>query len=387
MSKTMARSLAAAALGAVGVVVSALADPAHAMRAWIAAYGFAISTALGALLLVMIFHVTHAAWPIVLRPLLLRTVATVPLFALLFVPIAYGVRLVYPWAQPTAVLDEDLRRVIEHQHAWNNPGFFFGRALVYLAAWSALAVVLRRAETIYARELSGVALHRLRRISAVGILIVAFTLTFAVFDWLMSLEAGWVSNMFGLYVFAGGLSAAIALLSMQTWAARRSGELPESVGAPHYLALGRLLLMAVILWAYLAFFQLMLMWIANLPHEISFYLARSRGSAGAMSALLLFGHFALPFVVLLSRPLKTKGTALALVAGWMIVMNAVDFAWLVLPSGGDHARLLDVSPFLLVGGLSVAFAAYRCTPTTSREVEGRASVDPALAESLRYRTP
>ncbi|MDB4935541.1 MAG: hypothetical protein JWP87_2513 [Labilithrix sp.] len=373
MRRIAGKSLAVAALGGAGVLASALADPAHAMRAWIAAYGFGVSTALGALLLVMIFHVTHAAWPIVLRPQLMRIVATLPLFAVLFVPIAFGLRLVYPWAHAS--------------HGWNSPGFFFGRSLVYLGAWSVLAIALARAESLYARDPTPEALLRSRRISAGGILVVAFTLTFASFDWFMSLEAGWISNMYGLYVFAGGLSSAIALLTFLTWRARRRGDLPESVGAPHFLALGRLMLMAVILWAYLAFFQLMLMWIADLPHEVSFYVARSRGSAGVMSALLFYGHFALPFVALLSRPLKERKTALAMIAAWMIVMNAVDFAWLVLPTGGDHVRLLDVSPFLVVSGLAVAFGAQRSSAPTSEAVLDRASVDPALAESLRYRTP
>jgi hypothetical protein len=386
VKRIVGASLVVAAVGGAGVLVSALRDPAHAVRAWIAAYGFGVSTALGALLLVMFFHVTHAGWPIVLRPQLMKVVATMPLFVLLFVPIAFGVRLVYPWAQPTSSLDESVRGVIERQHAFDNPGFFFARALVYLAVWVAVAIALGSAEARHARELTADGLLRLRRISAGGILIVGFTLTFASFDWLMSLEAGWVSNMFGLYVFAAGLSAAISLLAMLTWRARRIGDLPESVGAPHFLALGRLMLMSVILWAYLAFFQLMLMWIADLPHEISFYLARSQGSAGLMSVILIFGHFALPFVLLLSRPLKEKPTALAMVAAWVILMNAVDFAWLVLPSGGDHVRLLDVSPFLVVSGLAVAFGAYRSTKATSEAVLDRASVDTALEESLRYRT-
>jgi len=379
MNKMVLRSLAVALLGGIGVLVSVLLDPAHALLAWIAAYGFGLSTVLGALLLVMFFHVTGARWPIVLRPLLMGIVAITPLFALLFVPIAFGLSAVYPWAQPVREVAEELDHTLAHQRAWNNVGFFLARAVVYLLAWVVLALVLTRADAAYARNPTKERLARLRSISAVGILVVAFTLTFAAFDWLMALQPGWVSNMYGIYVFAGGLSAAISSTAILAWRARRNGALPASVGPSHFLALGRLMLMSIVLWGYIAFFQFMLIWIANLPHEVSFYLARSQGSFGAVSALLLFGHFVLPFLALLSRPLKTRAPLLASVGAWIILMNAVDFAWLVLPVGGSSLHLLDAAPFLVVAGLGVAYGA----------VAERVSPDPALtdSQSLRYRSP
>jgi hypothetical protein len=400
MNKTVLRSLGVAFLGGAGVLVSVVLDPAHALLAWIAAYGFGLSTVLGALLLVMFFHVTNARWPVVLRPLLMGITATTPLFALLFVPIAFGMSAVYPWVQPMRELGE----LNEHQRAWNNVGFFLARAVVYLLSWVVLAMALTRADTAYARTPTVEGLARLRRISAGGILVVAFTLTFASFDWLMALQPGWISNMYGLYVFAGGLSAAIALVAVLAWRGRRSGALPTSVGPSHFLALGRLMLMSVVFWAYIAFFQLMLIWIANLPHEVSFYIARSRGSFGPLSMVLLFGHFVLPFLLLLSRPLKSHAPLLGAVGAWILLMNAVDFAWLVLPAGGGHLRWLDVAPFLVVSGLGAAYGALGVSRLRERSERmdqgssrgrsprsplegGEASTDPALAESLRYRSP
>ncbi len=379
-------SLAVAALGGVGVLVAALIDPARALLAWVAAYGFALATVLGALILVMIFHVTRATWPMILRPLLMATCATMPIFALLFVPIAIGTRLLYPWARPEAAtfqgepLSVEISEALEHQRSWNQPTFFLVRAAVYLATWIALAVLLRRSDLARGREPEGAVGLRQRRISAAGLPVVAFTLTFAAFDWFMSLEPGWVANMYGLYFFAGGLASAVSLVTLLAWASTNSGRV---VGArpDHFHALGRLMLMATVFWAYIAFFQLMLVWIADLPRESSFYIARSRGAFSSFDALLLFGHFIVPFLALLSRPLKRRPDLLTVIAAWLILMEAVDVAWLVLPSRSAGVSVLDLAPFLVVGGIAVAYGKGRLMGTA------RPDLDATLTESLEYRSP
>jgi hypothetical protein len=141
-----------------------------------------------------------------------------------------------------------------------------------------------------------------------------------------------------------------------------------------------------VLWAYAGFFQLLLMWIADLPREVTFYAARSRASVVPFDALLLFGHFVVPFLALLSRRLKRNAAALALVGAWLVLMNAVDVAWLVLPARVEGARLLDLAAFLTVGGIAFAYGAHRFAALGDVDLE-LASRDPAFAESLRYRSP
>jgi hypothetical protein len=374
-------ALAIAAVGALGIVFEALRDPGRALLAWVAAYGFGLGTALGALVLVMVFHVAGARWPLVLMPRIMAVTSALPIFAVLFLPIVLGLRHVYPWAGAALPTEADglSPEVLAHQRTWNNPTFFIARALLYLASWCFLAMLLRRTHEAHRRAPSARTVGRQRRISGAGLPIVALTLTFAAFDWFMSVQPGWISDIYGVYFFCGGLMSAVSLVAILAWGGR------APLGPSHFHAVGRLMLMSVVLWAYAGFFQLLLMWIADLPREVSFYVARSRGSFVAFDALLLFGHFVVPFLALLSRPLKRNPAALALIGAWLVLMDAADVAWLVLPARGDGVRLLDLAPFLTVGGIAFAYGAHRFAALGDLDVE-LASRDPAFAESLRYRS-
>lgn len=375
-------ALGVALLGAAGVLVEAVRAPEHALLAFVAAYGFGIGTSVGALVLAMSFVAAGARWPLVLMPRILAIVSALPVFAVLFVPIALGLRYVYPWARDTSALDAPVQAAVAHQRAWNAPAFFLGRAVVYLGSWCVLGLLLRRAHDEHARAPSPATLARQRRISGGGLPIVALTLTFASFDWFMSLQPGWVSNAYGLYFFCGGLMSSVSVVAILASASR-------DVRASHVHALGRLMLMAVILWAYIGFFQLMLVWIGDLPREVSFFADRARGHFVVLDAVLLLGHFVVPFLALLSRPLKRRARPLAAVGAWLVLMNAVDVAWLVLPSGGGDVRVLDAAPFLLVLGLAVAYGLrrYAASPAAAMTPSDRALRDPAFAESLRYSSP
>jgi hypothetical protein len=205
----------------------------------------------------------------------------------------------------------------------------------------------------------------------------------------MSLQPGWVSNMYGLYVFTSGFVSAIAAIAIGAWLAYWSGLLPEGVGPDHFHALGRLMLMAVILWAYIAFFQLLLIWIANIPHEATFFIARSRGGWPLVNLFLIFGRFVLPFFALLSRPLKRSPVLLAGVGVWLVLMSALDVAWLVIPSAAEHLSLADLAPFVCVFALAWAYGAH-LVYTRGYLLAPRPVAPPppaALEEALSYRSP
>jgi hypothetical protein len=223
-------------------------------------------------------------------------------------------------------------------------------------------------------------------LSAIGIPILAFTLTFAAFDWLMSLQAGWNSNVLGIYVFTSGLIAALAIIAVGTWLVERRGLIP-GVGPDHVHAIGRLLLMAVILWAYIGFFQLVLIWIANIPHEVSFYVSRNVGAWSATNALLVFGRFGVPFIALLSRPLKRHPGTLAIVGVWLFVTSAVEFAWFVLPSLGLLPSPLDLLPFVAITGVLWAYGTHTFLVREREAQTAPLAESPILQEALRYRSP
>ncbi|AKU97512.1 hypothetical protein AKJ09_04176 [Labilithrix luteola] len=380
-TKSFLLALVLAGLGVAGFSLGLIRDTRHALLAWTSAYAFGLWTALGAMVLVMVLYVTGARWWLLVAPLLRAMIGTIPLFALLFLPIAIGAGRLYPWANEPEGLSPVMAEALEHQRSWNQPTFFYVRSAIYLVVWVVMSIVLRRAETDESPE--GQA--RLRAIGGASLPILALTMTFASFDWLMALEPGWSSTMYGVYVFASGFLGALSLLAVLAWAADRRGHLDATLAPDHTHAVGRLMLMAVILWAYVGFFQFMLIWIADLPREVSFFTSRAHGPFGAIDALLLFGRFVLPFLALLSRSAKRHPLSLAVLAGWLVLMTALDFAWLGIGAIDPHLTILDLAPFLVVGAISFAYGAHRFG--AERRVIPTASTQAELRESLRYRSP
>ncbi len=384
----------AAAVALLGLVVWAVAlveRPAEALYAYLAAFVFAVTVVLGVLCLVMITHAAGARWFVVIRRLAEGVAGTLPLFALLILPILIGVGTLYPWVRPLTGLSEKAREVIDAKDGYLNVPFFVVRAAIYLAVWSGLALALRRWSF---RQDEGLAAPRERPVlvSGLGLLAFAFTLHFASVDWVMSLAPEWVSTIFGAYVFAGGMVGGIALMVVLTHALERGGPLAGRVSPAHFHALGRLQLVFVILWAYFAYAQGFLVWIADEPAEAKWYLARWDGGWKWVLWALILGHFFLPFLVLLSRRLKRRPASLAAVAVWLLALHYVDVLWLVLPAlGAEHAPRaagpaweylwLDAAALAWVAGATLAFGAWRLT---GRPIVPRR--DPRLVRSMEYQS-
>jgi hypothetical protein len=374
-------AVAVSVLGAATLAVGGWLDPARALAAYLAAYASVLGIVLGALCLVMIAHTTGAGWIVVLRRLAENVAATAPIYVVLFVPIAAGMRVLYPWVPPLDALSADVRASVAAKTAYLNVPFFLVRAAVYLGTWWLLAWALRRWSLRQDRDPGSASLARITALSGLGLVLFAFTLTFAAFDWLMSLAPAWHSTAFGVYVFAGGMVAALALLVVLTRAYERAGVLAGTVAASHYHALGRLLLTFVVFWAYIAYAQGFLIWIADVPREATWYLARWGGGWKWPLAILVGGHFALPFLVLLSRRAKRSGAVMTWLAVWLLAMHYVDVAWVVLPALDRRVPLpwLELAALATVGGVTLAFGAWRSS--------GHLLVpagDPRLAAALGY---
>jgi hypothetical protein len=320
-----------------------------------------------------------------------------PLLALLFVPIAFGLRDLYLWMDPAPQLSARELELLHHRQQYLNPPFFLLRGALYFALWSLCGWLLRRWSLRQDALSSGsglaglapapqppLAASRERSFSAALLPLVALALTFAAFDWLMSLEPLWASSLFGVYFFAGGFVASFGLLALLGHFARQSAA-RAAIRPPHFHALGRLMLGFTIFWAYCAFFQAMLIQIANKPDEVPYYVLRSSGGFAWLSLALGLARFALPFFVLLPRAQKFRSGVMALVGAWIVLGQYLDVLWLVLPEqghAGPLAGLWYLSALLAVGGACVAFAALR--------LRGKALVpvgDPALGQSIAYRSP
>ena len=297
---------------------------------WLIGFLFCLSLALGSLALLMLQHLSGGQWGLVARRVFEAATRTLPFVALLFVPILFVLPRLFLWAQPEAVQAD---HVLQLKAPYLNVPFFVVRAIIYFVFWLALVWILNKWSAEQDRGVGVTTMDsiRFRKVSAPGLLFLVLTVTFASTDWIMSLDPHWFSTVFGLLTMAGwgltSLAFAIAVLALVA---------PDPAGSllnpRHFHDLGKLLLAFVMLWAYLSFSQFLIIWSGNLPEEIPWYLQRIRGAWGVVAILLVVGHFALPFLLLLSRNLKRHSGLLAKVAVFVLLMRLVDLIWLVAPT-------------------------------------------------------
>ncbi|MEO8548489.1 MAG: hypothetical protein ABI678_00875 [Kofleriaceae bacterium] len=374
---------AAGVVGVAGAIATGLGfatEPTQAAFSYLTAWLFAFSIAIGALVMLMIAHATSARWALVFRRFLEAIVGVLPVLALLFVPIALSVHRLYPWVDPSpALAPEDLAK-LAHKAPYLNVPFWTIRAAVLLVLWSAAGELLIRWAGRLGRDESR-ARGRLVALSTAGLPAVALTLTFAVFDWLMSLTPLWYSTIFGLLFWSGGFLAALAAVAVIARGARRVPAVAASIRPDHSGALGRMMLAFLAFWAYMEFSQGLIIWIANKPSEVPWYVARGAAAWGGVFAILVIGHFTLPFFALLSRPLKRHSMPLAIAGGWLIAMHYVDVYWLVMPVLHPDVTLhwLDLAAPCAVIGLALAVAASRTQSRSPLPDE-----DPRLAAAITY---
>lgn len=381
--------LLAAVLGGLGLALTAagfFTAPRETLYAYLIAFAYWLGISLGGLALLMANHAARARWIVVVRRLTESLFAPLPLFALLFLPILFGARSLFVWIDPPASLGKEALALIAHKRPYLNLGFFTARAALYFAVWLILGLTLRRWSRRQDAQ-GGAALTRsTRRLSTGGLPFLAFTLTFAAFDWIMSLSPTWFSTMFGLYYFAGSFVAAIAMLCLASAIAHESGAgFGKLISPSHFHNLGKLLLAFVAFWAYIGFSQYMLIWVANLPEEIPWVRLRDPGPFRAVGVFLILFHFLVPFFALLSRDLKRRPRALAVAAVWVLFVHYVDLYWIVMPTShpqGLGLHWTQLTSFIGIGGSSVAWAIWRLRGGYAVPVG-----DPYLEESLRFVQP
>jgi hypothetical protein len=356
----------------ISIAVAAVAPTATATSIC-AAWWVGLSFALGALAAVMVLNISHATWFVVFRPITSSIAATVPVLALGLLPAALVAHHVYPWAGATAGLSEDVLTRLARTRPWMSPWPVYVRTLVSLGVWSAFALWLYRTATS----------SRARVTSGIGIPVLAITGTVTPWDWMMRVEPAWKSSIYGMYVLVGGFYGAMGLVSVVSWLAVRLGRIPPSDVKPdHFHALGRLMLTAVCLWAYVAFFQWMLIWIGNLPAEVTFFTTRSVAGWAPATYVLVFGHFVVPFFLLLSRPLKRRPGPLACVGALMVLTHIVDVLWLILPSKLATIPSSIVPPLAAALGLGGAWGLWRFAA-----LDPVASSDPEFSRGVSYESP
>ena len=352
-------------IGVIGLAAGAfglLTNRDQFFQSWLVGFLFCLGLSIGSLALLMLQHLSGGQWGLVGRRVFEAAARTMPLVALFFVPILFVMPTLFKWARPGVVATD---AILQAKAPYLNIPFFTGRAVFFFAFWSLCAWLLNKWSAAQDRgeeSTDPAGMVRFRTLSAPGLLFLVLTLTFAVTDWVMSLDPHWYSTIFGLmFTAAFGLSAlAFTILVLAT--VGPEGALAGRLKPRHFHDLGKLLLAFTMLWAYLNFSQFLIIWSGNLPEEIPWYLERIRGPWGYVALALVFGHFGLPFLLLLSQDLKKNSRWLARVAIFILAMRLVDIIWLVAPTFGHHAfpvHWMDVAvPAGLIGIWMFLFTRY-----------------------------
>jgi hypothetical protein len=368
--------LAALAL-AVGGAVAFAGWQQRFWASYLTAFAWVLSLSLGALFFVILQHLVHAGWSVVVRRIAEFFAALLPLLALLAVPLAFALHSLYHWSHAEVVASDPL---LQSKSPYLNVPFFLLRAVFYLVFW-VWAARFFTASSFRQDESGDVNLTlRLQRRAAPFMVGFALTITFAAFDWLMSLDPHWYSTIFGVYFFSGAVVGFLALMVVVGVSLQRAGFLRRTITREHYHDLGKLLFAFVVFWAYIGFSQFMLIWYGNIPEETAWIMRRMEGGFGLLGLLLLFGHFLLPFLLLLPRSIKRSPGVLFYPALWLLLMHYLDLYWLVMPEvGSAQPHPLDGLLLVALGGLWFAGFAHLASryPLACQK-------DPRVAESLTF---
>ena len=344
----------------VGIAASALClmiafrDPAQFFRSYLLGYLFWIAIPVGGLAVLMLHHLTGGGWGFLIRRVLEAAARTLPLLGLLLVPLLFNLGELYPWARPeTIAADEILRR----KTPYLNVSFFVLRAVFYFAVWGLLALCLSRWSLWQDRENDSRPTSRLQRISGPGLILLLFTITFASVDWVMSLDPHWYSTIFGFLFIVGDVLATLAFAVCIIAVLAHYRPFSDLASPARLHDLGNLMLTFVLLWAYIAFSQYLIIWLGNLPEESAWYVVRTRAGWAVVPVLLITFHFALPFALLLARRTKRGLRQLTAVAGLLLFMRLIDLFWLLAPSfhrSQLQIHWMDVAAPVAIGGLWLA---------------------------------
>ena len=364
------RSLTVGAAATVIALYVAFTKPTVFFRGYLLSYMAWLGVCLGSMAIVMLRHMTGGGWGTVIRRILGAAMRTLPLLILLFIPLLFAVPRLYPWAMsPNSITDPRIR---EHlgKHSFilrdylNYRGFVI-RALIYFAIWFVLQYLLTKFSFAHDRPPVADTSARFKLVSAPGIILYTFTVSFAAIDWVMSLNPSWVSTIYGLLFVAGELVSALCFAILIERILYNYPPMSVLLRPSYVHDHGKFLLTFIMVWAYFSFSQWLIIWAGNLPEEISWYFRRLHGGWQFVGLFLIVFHFFVPFFLLLSRPFKRDITRLVWLASWMLVARYIDLFWHIEPTFSETftVTLADLAIPFAMGGI---WLAYFCHNLSSR---------------------
>lgn len=369
-----------AVVGLAGIGVTfglGASDMKQVYFSWLTAYMFGLSLALGGLFFTIVQFAARAGWSVVVRRFAETSMATLPVFALLFAPILMGMHDLFHWTHA-----DPSDKILQAKKGYLNEQFFMIRAALYFVVWIVLSLYFYRKSVGQDRTGDHEVTRRLQIVSGPSIALFALSLTFAAFDWMMSLDPHWYSTIWGVYYFAGTAVATFAFLAVLSVLMRGSGLLDGVINREHFHDLGKLTFAFTVFWTYIAFSQYFLIWYGAIPEETIWFAHRWDTDWRPVTVLLVLGHFVVPFFFLLPRTIKRNRATLLIGALWMLAMHYVDMYWLVMPNlhhHGPHFSLIDLTA--LLGVLGVFLAVFGALLRRNAIVPVK---DPRLPESVSF---
>ncbi|MFC2171588.1 hypothetical protein ACFLU6_03030 [Acidobacteriota bacterium] len=388
LSRLTGTGLALMAAGIVVCLIALLTEGGRSSIGFAYLWGFAFFwvIVLGSLFFVALQHVTRSIWSVVIRRVAEMFAAPMWIAAILFIPVLlfiwFGDQIpLFAWLDPDhpAAL-----HITGFKKAYLNLPFFIARAVSFFIIWIFFArYFVSRSLKLEVTDSADSLADGMRRAAGPFIPIFALTATFASFDWFMSLDPTWVSTIYGVYLFAGMTASALSVITIGVVWLRSRGHLGQGIVTDEHLySLGGLIFAFVCFWAYIAFSQFMLIWYGNIPEETNWFVHRIDGNWLTASILLPILRFALPFLLLLSRPAKTNPRRLVIVSVLVLVGELYDLYWLIMPERSAPASVsawVAIGPLALMVGVIIWSAARFLKKHRTMAVG-----DPMFEESRRF---
>lgn len=348
------RSLAVGVAGMALCAVGYFLNPVLALRSYLVGYLVWLAIGLGCMAILMLHHLVGGNWGFGVRRILEAGAQTMVLLAALFIPILVNLPKLYRWADPAQAGSLGLA---PFKRFYLRLPFFTGRVVFYFAVWILIAYLLSRWSLEQDRTGDPKLAEKLQVLSAPGILLYGFTISYAAIDWVMSVDPGFFSTIFGMIFMVLPALTALAFTVVVAMLLADRKPLCDVLNPLLFNDYGNLLLTFVMLWAYLSFAQFLVIWSGNLQDEIPWYVSRANGGWAPVAALLILFHFAVPFFLLLLRDVKRRMKVLAAVCVALVIMEWVDLYWMIAPSydpAGPQFHWTDFVAPIGIGGLWIA---------------------------------
>ena len=353
------RSLIVGVVFGLIALILAFLRPEQFFRAYLLGFMCWLGVSLGSMAILMIRHLTGGGWGMVIRRILGAAMRTLPLLALLFIPIILGMHKLYIWAQPLdQISDKHLREHLEDiTKTYLTTNGFVIRAIFYFAIWNLLCYLLSHWSRQTDRAGAPDNTERFKAVAGPGLILYGFTISFAAIDWVMSLDPSWISTIFGLVVLIGEVLSAMCFAVVVERILFNYKPMSEMLSPDFVHDHGKWMLTFVMVWAYFNYSQWLIIWAGNLPSEITYYMRRLNGGWGYVGLFIVIFHFAIPFGTLLSRPFKRNIRKLVWLAVWLIMMRYLDLFWIIEPNFSTtfQVTVADIVVPIAIGGFWLAY--------------------------------